>query len=116
MEADTGAIGGSFSHEFMVLADTGEDAIVSCSPCDYAANLEKAEVTREDGEPDQAQFEEMENVATPNVRTIEEVRRFPEVKTRQIMKTLIYSTSDQASGGARSRETTKSMKPSCDRI
>ena len=45
VEADTGTIGGSFSHEFMVLAETGEDLIVNCSKCSYAANLEKAEVT-----------------------------------------------------------------------
>ena len=43
VEADTGQIGGSFSHEFMVLADTGEDAIASCNKCRYAANIEKAE-------------------------------------------------------------------------
>ena len=43
VEADTGTIGGSSSHEFMVLADSGEDAIVSCSACGYAANVEKAE-------------------------------------------------------------------------
>ena len=44
VEADSGPIGGSYSHEFMVLADTGEDLVVSCDSCDYAANLEKAEV------------------------------------------------------------------------
>ena len=44
VEADSGQIGGSFSHEFMVLADTGEDTIISCDTCDYAANLERAEV------------------------------------------------------------------------
>ena len=44
VEADTGEIGGKFSHEFMVLADTGEDVIISCDSCDYAANLERAEV------------------------------------------------------------------------
>src|SRR5512133_2921478 len=44
VEADTGTIGGSASHEFMVLAESGEDAIVSCNACDYAANVEKAEV------------------------------------------------------------------------
>src|SRR5512138_2315832 len=43
VEADTGSIGGSYSHEFMVLAESGEDAIVSCSACEYAANVEKAE-------------------------------------------------------------------------
>ena len=44
VEADTGSIGGNFSHEFMVLADTGEDTIATCQACEYAANLEKAEV------------------------------------------------------------------------
>ena len=44
VEADTGEIGGKFSHEFMVLADTGEDVIISCETCGYAANLERAEV------------------------------------------------------------------------
>lgn len=44
VEADTGSIGGSFSHEFMVLAETGEDHIINCTECSYAANLEKAEV------------------------------------------------------------------------
>ena len=46
VEADTGSIGGSFSHEFMVMADTGEDALVFCGSCEYAANLEKAEVAK----------------------------------------------------------------------
>src|SRR5512136_1652158 len=46
VEADTGSIGGSFSHEFMVMAETGEDAVVFCSACEYAANLEKAEIAR----------------------------------------------------------------------
>src|SRR5207249_5043344 len=44
VEADTGAIGGSLSHEFQVLAESGEDAMVSCNSCDYAANVQKAEV------------------------------------------------------------------------
>jgi prolyl-tRNA synthetase len=50
VEADTGAIGGSMSHEFQVLAESGEDAIVSCDNCDYAANVEKAEMKRSVGE------------------------------------------------------------------
>jgi len=44
VEADTGTIGGSYSHEFMVLAETGEDQVINCTECDYAANLERAEV------------------------------------------------------------------------
>ena len=51
VEADSGPIGGSFSHEFMVLADTGEDLLASCTACDYAANLEKAEVAPGAGPP-----------------------------------------------------------------
>ena len=54
VEADTGEIGGKFSHEFMVLADTGEDVIISCDTCGYAANLERAEV----GGPAEAAGEE----------------------------------------------------------
>src|SRR5688572_5963751 len=50
VEADTGAIGGSMSHEFQVLADSGEDAIVSCDSCEYAANVEKAELKRDAAE------------------------------------------------------------------
>jgi len=46
VEADTGSIGGSFSHEFLVIADTGEDAMVYCDHCGYAANLEKAEAIK----------------------------------------------------------------------
>ena len=74
MEADTGSIGG-WSHEFMVLADSGEDAIVSCNACDYAANVEKAEsrlveaVGTRDPRP-------LERVATPGKKSIEEVSSF----------------------------------------
>jgi len=56
VEADSGPIGGSFSHEFMVLADTGEDMIVTCTSCEYAANTEKAEIQVPDvGEPSEDQ-------------------------------------------------------------
>ena len=48
VEADTGAIGGSQSHEFQVLAESGEDAIVSCNKCEYAANVQKAEIKPSD--------------------------------------------------------------------
>ena len=67
VEADTGAIGGSLSHEFQVLAESGEDAIVSCDSCDYAANVEKAEVK---GKPPAArdltqEAPKLNKVATP---------------------------------------------------
>lgn len=94
VEADTGSIGGSFSHEFMVLADTGEDQIVSCSSCSYAANLEKAEV-KWDGNQSALSAEAMkglEKVETPNVRTIDELTAFLSVPAHQIIKTLIFSS------------------------
>jgi prolyl-tRNA synthetase len=94
VEADSGPIGGSFSHEFMVLADTGEDSIASCRACDYAANLEKAEVPALPDKPDLATAPQVapELVHTPGVRTVEEVAAFLKVSPREIVKTLIYET------------------------
>ncbi|MCL4503406.1 MAG: proline--tRNA ligase, partial [Deltaproteobacteria bacterium] len=91
VEADSGPIGGSYSHEFMVLADTGEDQLVSCEACDYAANLEKAEIPLDLQDPG-APAAEKEVVATPNVRTVEEVAAFFKVTSKDIVKTLIYET------------------------
>uniref|UniRef100_A0A7C3ZDA9 Proline--tRNA ligase n=1 Tax=Desulfobacca acetoxidans TaxID=60893 RepID=A0A7C3ZDA9_9BACT len=92
VEADTGPIGGSFSHEFMVLADTGEDVLASCTSCDYAANLEKAEVPAPEGGPGPAPEGAPTLVPTPGVRTVEEVAVFLKVEPRDIVKTLIYET------------------------
>ena len=94
VEADSGPIGGSFSHEFMVLADTGEDLLASCTSCDYAANLEKAEVAMAPGEPGAPVGIGPEPVATPNVRTVEEVAAFLKLMPADIVKTLIYETDD----------------------
>ncbi len=91
VEADSGPIGGSFSHEFMVLAETGEDLVVSCDGCDYAANLEKAEVPLDLQAPG-APGGDKELVQTPNVRTVEEVAAFLRVAPEDIVKTLIYET------------------------
>ncbi len=91
VEADTGNIGGSASHEFMVLADAGEDAIVSCDSCEYAANVEKAEL----GDPGQsaaAAAQEMKKVLTPARKTIEDVALFLETSADQLVKTLIVQT------------------------
>ncbi len=96
VEADTGNIGGSFSHEFMVLADTGEDAIVSCTECEYAANMEKAEVNPDyiiEKAGDESSPVSMEKVSTPNVRTVEEVTQFLSVTPKQLVKTMIFETS-----------------------
>jgi prolyl-tRNA synthetase len=91
VEADTGNIGGSFSHEFMVIADSGEDALVFCSVCDYAANIEKAEVAKPEKMPvDTAPLPVMEAVHTPDVRTIEEVSDYLHVTPQDIVKTLVF--------------------------
>ena len=89
VEADTGSIGGSSSHEFMVLADSGEDAIVSCSACDYAANVEKAEA-REVQAHDHAEPRPLERVATPEKRSIDEVASFLGAATSSLVKTLVF--------------------------
>lgn len=90
--ADTGAIGGSGSHEFHVLAASGEDAIAFSTESDYAANIEMAEapVTGPAAAPTQT----MEEVATPGQRTIEEVCNFLKVSSSQVVKTLIVHGED----------------------
>src|SRR5438309_3226782 len=75
VEADTGAIGGSMSHEFQVLAESGEDAIVSCDTCDYAANVEKAELKPAQAEPAVATGA-MEEKHTPGKSSIEDVAKY----------------------------------------
>jgi prolyl-tRNA synthetase len=101
VEADTGNIGGSFSHEFMVLAETGEDFIASCDSCDYAANVEKAECKEPEkvdkkrisrgmfDEEDEVELPK-EPVPTPGKKTVEEVAEFLGVKPSKLVKTLIY--------------------------
>ena len=88
VSADSGAIGGSFSHEFMVLAKTGEDTLAVCSSCSYAANLEKAETKA--GAPCTATCAPYELTATPAKHTVEEVAGFLGVATERIMKTLLF--------------------------
>jgi len=91
VEADTGNIGGSSSHEFMVLADSGEDAIVSCDSCEYAANVEKAEL-RDAGMTAPAAGRELTEVATPGKKSIDEVSAFLGCTAQQMIKTLIVTT------------------------
>ncbi|MEA2563352.1 MAG: prolyl-tRNA synthetase [Acidobacteriota bacterium] len=93
VEADVGTIGGSASHEFMVVADTGESAVVRCPSCGYAANVERAEtrgIATEKAEGREPQ--ELEEVATPGQKSIEEVSKFLGIEPRQLVKTLIYET------------------------
>ena len=95
VEAETGPIGGSFSHEFMVLADTGEDAIVSCSECDYAANVERAEVASPDPVSSlSSPLKALEKVYTPEMKAISEVSKFLGVPPEELVKTLIFRTDD----------------------
>ncbi|OGI44877.1 MAG: proline--tRNA ligase [Candidatus Muproteobacteria bacterium RBG_16_64_11] len=86
--ADTGAIGGSASHEFHVLADSGEDAIAICDKCDYAANVELAAALPPLGKR-AAASKPMETVDTPGKHSIEEVSQFLKVDPKQTVKTLL---------------------------
>ncbi len=90
VEADTGCIGGSYSHEFMVLADSGEDAIVSCSACEYAANVEKAEARLAAG-PAGTGLQPLQKVATPNMKTISDVAGFLGLPEQETIKTMVYT-------------------------
>ena len=87
--ADSGAIGGANSAEFMVKSEVGEDDVVFCTVCDYAANIEKAEAT-----PDIAKAEELlevEKVATPDSRGIDEVSSYLNVSPKKTVKLLMYN-------------------------
>ena len=102
IEADSGAIGGKDSHEFMVLAENGEDEVIYCSNCGYAANAEKAQFIKTD-EPVQAvsrglessegearNLLPLEEIATPEMKTIEEVADFVGVSTSKTLKAVFY--------------------------
>lgn len=88
VEADTGAIGGTSSAEFMVLADTGEETIIYCHNCDYAANVEKAEgkIEKKGGNAG----EKLERIHTPDIRTVEELANFLKLKPEDTAKTILY--------------------------
>jgi prolyl-tRNA synthetase len=93
VDADTGSIGGSFSHEFMVLAKNGEDAIESCNSCSYSANVEKSPVKKFAYNADLTNEKELtpEEVYTPNVKTIEEVSNYLNIPVNRILKTIILT-------------------------
>jgi len=96
VEADSGNIGGSFSHEFMVLAETGEDALVFCDRCHYGANLEKAEGKLPVEIKENETVLPIKEVHTPDRRTIEEVSTYLGVEPRKLLKTLIYDADGKA--------------------
>ena len=89
VEADSGAIGGSFSHEFMVMADTGEEAVTVCDSCGYAANVEKSPVRLKLPGNEEDELEK-EKVHTPDAHSIEEVSEFFSLPPYRILKTLLY--------------------------
>jgi prolyl-tRNA synthetase len=88
VEADTGVMGGSLSHEFMVLADSGEDEIFVCSGCGYSANRELA--LRQSPYSDLKSQPGPKPVKTPSLKTVEEVSRFLGMPSSRLVKTLIY--------------------------
>jgi len=89
VEADTGDIGGKFSHEFHVLADSGEDGIAFCDACGYAANLEKA--GRKASPCGGDECGPVEEIATPGAKTIDQVSKFMGVPGSAFVKSLVYS-------------------------
>jgi len=88
VEAETGAIGGSFSHEFMALSEIGEDTIVYCKHCSYAANIERAE-GKDVKFPEEKQ-RPIEEIYTPGYKTVEEITLYLNVKPERIVKTILY--------------------------
>jgi len=94
VEADTGAMGGKDSHEFMVLADSGEDEIAFCSDCDYAANVERA--TSKKVEIDFEVEADFEKIHTPEIKTISELEEFLEVPAAKMIKAVAMIADGEA--------------------
>ncbi|MRN54536.1 proline--tRNA ligase [Paenibacillus monticola] len=89
--ADSGAIGGEGgSHEFMALADIGEDTIVACTSCDYAANLEQAEALAYSTQEPNLELLPITKFHTPGLRTIDQLKQELQIQPEQVIKTLIY--------------------------
>ena len=111
VEAESGPIGGDSSHEFMVPSSTGEDTIIQCPECGYAANKERAEVGRGPGPaaPD-ASSPPPSPVETPNRRTIHEVCDFLKVQGSQTAKLLVF-LADGRPVAALIRATTRPTRP-----
>jgi prolyl-tRNA synthetase len=88
VEADSGAIGGKDSHEFMVVTETGEDEVIYCPECHYSANAEKAQSVKGEA-PDEKPLP-LEEVKTPGAATIEEVSRFLAIAPSRTLKAVFY--------------------------
>lgn len=89
VEADSGAIGGKESHEFMVIAPTGEDEVIYCQDCQYAANVEKAQGIKPEGVREEPL--PLEEIATPGIETIEELSCFLGIPPSRTLKAVFYS-------------------------
>lgn len=94
VRADAGAIGGTYTHEFQVLAQSGEDQIMACTQCDYASNIEITPANDKAplGKPSGAKREEF---ATPGLKTIDDLAKSLKVASSQLVKTLFYKTDDK---------------------
>lgn len=96
VEAESGPIGGDASHEFMVVSPNGEDSVVHCAGCNYAANLERAETGDRSGVTiGEATLKPLTKVATPNAGSIEQVSKLLKCKPAKMIKTLIYLADGQ---------------------
>ncbi len=98
VEAESGAIGGSYSQEFMVLADTGEDAIAVCDACRYAANVERAEIGAAPASQSSDLPRPLERVETPGKTSVEAVAAYLGVPPQSVVKTLLYDVDGQVMG------------------
>lgn len=94
VEAAGGAIGGNYSHEFMVLANTGEAELAVCDGCGYAANTEKAEVKYLNKTVNVNEFQPLKDVQTPNIYTVEDVSKFLNMPQDRFIKTMFYKADD----------------------
>lgn len=94
VEADNGALGGDYSHEFMVLADFGEDSVISCDFCGYAANMERAEFVREEVNKDE-EVKKYEVVKLPKkVATIKQLVEHYQMPAERFIKNVVYKTDE----------------------
>jgi prolyl-tRNA synthetase len=93
IEADSGAIGGKDSHEFMLIAESGEDEIISCTSCQYAANVDKAQSVK--GKVDGGVPLPLEEVSTPGMGTIEQVSNFLKLPQNRTLKAVFYIADGQ---------------------
>ncbi|WP_157153352.1 proline--tRNA ligase [Brachyspira murdochii] len=93
VKADSGAMGGEGSEEFMVLSEVGEETIIFCSKCNYRANVEKANV-KKDEEVKSYTDKPLEEVNTPDIKTINDLEKFFNTSSKNFIKSIIYKTEE----------------------